>query len=382
MKTRVSLIKCSSYEQGELKRAVRRAVDLIGGMAKFVKSGEKILLKPNLLAARQPDRAITTHPEVMRAMVRLVREAGAVPFIGDSPGGAIRGVERVWIETGMKAVSEQENVKLINFETAGVVEKSIDHPGIKTIHVSKYALEIDGIINMPKLKTHSLEIFTGAVKNLYGCIPGLRKGEYHMRAPHSDDFGVLLGEIYLLLKNKIRFTLIDGIYGMEGNGPSSGEIRKLEMILAGSDGAALDTAIVHLLGFKPDNIETIKYLRKHNGGETAISNIEIAGDSADNFKLSGFKFPSNWHINMIPHFLINILGKFVWVKPMIVPELCTGCLMCVDSCPVNAIRKNGKGGKPEVEAAKCISCLCCHELCPCKSIELDKSFLAKRVFRA
>lgn len=382
MKTSVGLIKCSSYEPGELRQAVRRAVDLIGGMAKFVRPGEKILLKPNLLAARQPDRAITTHPEVMRAMIGLVREAGAVPFIGDSPGGAVRGVERVWIETGMKAVSEQEGVKLINFETAGLVEKNIDHPDIKTIHVSKYALEIDGIINMPKLKTHGLEIFTGAVKNLYGCVPGLRKGEYHRLAPHPDDFGRLLGEIYLLFKSKIRFTLIDGVYGMEGNGPSSGDIRKLEMILAGSDGLALDTMIVHLLGFKPDNIETIKYLRKRGAGESAISNIELSGDSADNFKLSGFKFPSTWHINMVPHFIIDILGKFIWVKPMIVPELCKNCMMCVDSCPVKAIKKVGRGGRPEVEAARCISCLCCHELCPYKSIELDKSFLAKRMFRS
>jgi uncharacterized protein (DUF362 family)/Pyruvate/2-oxoacid:ferredoxin oxidoreductase delta subunit len=381
MKTTVSLVKCVSYDPAEVELSVRRAVDLIGGIGQLVSRGERILLKPNLLSARKPDRAITTHPEVVRAMIRLVREAGAIPFLGDSPGGAIQGVDRVWTETGMKALAEQEKVKLVNFETAGSVSVDINHPLVRQVQLSKFALEVDGIINLPKLKTHGMQLFTGAVKNFYGCVPGLRKGEYHKLAPHPDDFGQLVGEIYLKLKHKLRFTLIDGVEGMEGNGPSSGDIRKLDMILASIDGLALDTAIVHLLGFKPENIETIKYLRSKSAGESAVSNIEIAGDGPENFNLSDFKFPSNWYMNLVPHFVINFVGKYIWLKPRILPETCTACQMCVNSCPVNAIMKIGKGKKPEVINEKCISCLCCHELCPFNAIELDKSFLAKRIFR-
>src|SRR3989339_1393913 len=135
MKTNVSVIKCTSYEQSKVFDAVRRAVELAGGINSFVKPGERILLKPNLLSARLPERAITTHPEIVRAMVRLVRSAGATPLIGDSPGGAVKGVERVWKETGMYALAQEDRVELINFETAGAREHTINHAMVPTVHL-------------------------------------------------------------------------------------------------------------------------------------------------------------------------------------------------------------------------------------------------------
>ena len=194
IKTKVSFVKCETYTREEVFLAVKRAVDLCGGMGSFVKPGERILLKPNLLSAKEPERHITTHPEVVRALIRLVREAGATPLLGDSPGGAIKGVARVWEKTGMKKLADEERVELVNFETIGSVEKEISHPRIRSIHVSKAVLNCDGIINIPKLKTHALMVFTGCVKNLYGIIPGLRKAEYHKLAPFPDEFGHLLGE--------------------------------------------------------------------------------------------------------------------------------------------------------------------------------------------
>jgi uncharacterized protein (DUF362 family) len=255
MKTKVSFAKCDTYNFKEVFSAVRKAVELVGGISSFVKPGERILLKPNLLSAKEPERHITTHPEVVRALIRLVKEAGATPLLGDSPGGAIKGVARVWEKTGMKKLADEENVELVNFETIGAVEIEIHHPKIKSIHVSKAVLDCDGIINIPKLKTHSLMIFTGCIKNLFGIIPGLRKAEYHKLAPFPDEFGHLLGEIYLYVKDRIRLNLVDGIVGMEGNGPSSGELRKMDVIVAGADGVAVDTAITAMLGFKPKRIE-------------------------------------------------------------------------------------------------------------------------------
>ncbi|MBN1621636.1 MAG: DUF362 domain-containing protein [Endomicrobiales bacterium] len=377
---KVSLIKCESYNQNEVQEAVKKSIDLIGGMESFVKPGERILLKPNLLGARQPERAVTTHPEVVRAVIKLVKQAKAVPLLGDSPGGAVKGVERVWIETGMKKVAEEEGVKLVNFETSGSVEKKINHPQLHSIHIAKIIEEVDGIINLPKLKTHSLVIYTGAIKNLYGCIPGLRKAEYHKLVPFPNDFSRLLDEIYLVVKNKIRFSLIDGIVGMEGNGPNSGEKRKMDMITAGADAVALDFIITNLLGLNPKKIESIHYLAKQKIEKNYAEKIEILGNKPEEFNLSKFAFPSNWYINLVPGWIVRFLRKYIWLKPLIIPEICTNCMLCVNSCPVKAIKKEGTN-KPEVINDECITCLCCHELCPSKAIELKRSFLAKFLIR-
>lgn len=380
MKTIVSLVRCGTYESSEVDKAVRRAVGYLGGITSFVKPGMRILLKPNLLSARTPDRHVTTHPEVVRALIRLVKEAGGIPLLGDSPGGAVKGVERVWVETGMKKLAQEENIELVNFETAGSVEKPIAHPLIKTVRISRVPLEADGVINIPKLKTHGLLIFTAGVKNIFGCVPGLRKGEYHKLAPYPDDFARLLSEIYLLVEDKILFSLVDGITGMEGNGPSSGELRQMNLLAASADTVALDSCLISLLGFKPGKIGTIKHLARGDAGPDGLANTEIAGDSPEVFDLAKFKFPSNWHINLVPKFLIRLLGKLIWMKPEINPAVCVNCLLCVNSCPVNTI-KSAPGKKPFVEKSGCISCLCCHELCPYKAIDLKGSFLAKRMFR-
>jgi uncharacterized protein (DUF362 family)/Pyruvate/2-oxoacid:ferredoxin oxidoreductase delta subunit len=280
----------------------------------------------------------------------------------------------------MKKLAAEEGIELVNFETSGTVVRKIDHKLIPEVHISKVPLEIDGIINLPKLKTHGLLIFTAGVKNFYGTIPGLRKGEYHKHAPYPDDFGRLLAQIYLLVKDKVLFSLIDGVTAMEGNGPSSGDLRQLNLIAASADTVALDTRLITVLGFKAAKIGTVKHLSSCGAGETDPENIEHAGDAPEDFNFAKFKFPSNWHINLVPKFLIKILGKLIWIKPEIVPEICENCMLCVNSCPVQAIKKQGKD-KPYVELDPCISCLCCHELCPYKAIKLKGSFLARKMFR-
>ena len=380
MKTKVSIIQCKTYDTIPVQEAVRRSVDLLGGMKLFVKPGERILLKPNMLGAREPERAVTTHPEVVRAVVRLVREAGAIPLIGDSPGGAVKGVERVWEKTGIKKVAAEENVELVNFETSSAVEKPIPHRTVRSVHITKAVYDVDGIINIPKLKSHTLAIYTGALKNFYGCVPGLRKAEYHKQAPHPDEFGHLIAEIYLQVKDKVRLNVIDGIVGMEGNGPNNGDLRTLELVAASSDALALDSTLLHVLGYKPKEIEAIHYLATKHAGQSEMKDIELCGDNPAQMPLKKFKFPSNWYMHYVPHFLVNFLGKHIWMKPVIIPELCTNCLMCVQSCPVKTIKAE-KGKKPVVMPEHCISCLCCHELCPSKAIELRSSRLSKLVIR-
>ncbi|MCX5778020.1 MAG: DUF362 domain-containing protein [Elusimicrobia bacterium] len=380
MQTKVSLIKCENYDFTAVEAAVRRAVALIGDISTLVRPGERILIKPNLLGAKEPDRHITTHPEIVRAIVRMVKNAGATPVVGDSPGGAIKGVERVWEKTGMKQMALEEGIELINFETAGSREIKINHPGVPTIQVSKAVLDCDGIINVPKLKSHGLMIFTGAIKNFYGIIPGLRKATYHKLAPHPDEFGELLAEIYGTVLSKIRCTVIDGIVAMEGNGPSSGDLRRMDLIAASRDGLALDTTLTRLLGFDPMKIDMLHQAARKGLGEFQSSRVEIVGDDITQFHFSGFKFPSNWYIKLVPHFFVNILGKLIWLKPQIQSNQCRNCMLCVESCPVKAIVSTPPG-KPVVVLKDCISCLCCHELCPYKAIELKKSMLSKLLIR-
>lgn len=380
MKTNVSLIRCTSYETAAVEPAVRRAIDLIGGIRTLVKPGERILIKPNLLSARQPERGVTTHPAVVRAVVRLVKEAGCQVFLGDSPGGAVKGVERVWTETGMKKIAEEEGVTLVNFETAGAQEMKINHPHLKSVHISRAVIDIDGIINLPKLKTHGLLVYTGGVKNFYGIVPGLRKAEYHKLVPDPADFARLIAQIYMLVKNKVRFTLIDGIIGMEGNGPASGDLRQLDMILASTDAVALDTAATSLLGIKPGQTKNIVYLADPAAGVNTLADINITGDNASLFSLANFRFPATWYLTLIPKPLIRLLARHFWIKPTINAEKCRNCRICVESCPVKTIASES-GKKPRVIKEHCISCLCCHELCPYDAIDLTASPLMRIIRR-
>jgi len=381
-KTPVSLIFCADYEPLRVQQCVENAIACLGGLETAIKPGENILIKPNLLSARAPERAVTTHPEVVRAVVRLVKAIGATPLIGDSPGGAVKGVMRVWQETGMYAVAKEEHVELINFETAGANERGVNNPLVPVVHISKVLDNVDGIINIPKLKTHGLTIYTGCVKNFYGTIPGLRKAEYHKAIPPSAaDFGPFVGEIYLLNKHKVRLNLMDGVWAMEGNGPSSGDVRKLGIIAASRDANALDMAIVKMLGINPQRIGTIKYISNLKGEVHSNERIELRGEPLSSFNFDKFKLPPTWFYSLIPRRLVRFLGRFVWMKPVIIPELCTNCMMCVNSCPVKAVSAASQSVKPVVIAKNCISCLCCHELCQYNAIELRKSSLAKILIR-
>ncbi|AKL97694.1 DUF362 domain-containing protein [Endomicrobium proavitum] len=368
---KISLLKCDDYNR--VNSAVKESVHLLGGISSFIKPGEKILIKPNLLAPKEPSKAVTTHPEAVKAVIQLVKSAGATPIVGDSPGGAVRDIKNLWKVTGMEDICTREKVELVNFEAAGSKAFDIGDNNVKRVNFSNAVLNCDGIINVPKLKTHSLMAFTAGIKNLYGCVPGLMKVEYHKLASKNKDFAHLLANIYLFLKNKIRFTIIDGVLAMEGNGPSSGEIRRLNVIAASADTALLDAVMLTSLRRDISKSEIFKKLmisKKDTDG------AEIIGNARQDFNFENFKFPSLRKLDLMPKPLIKILGKFLWVHPEINEDVCVKCMMCKKSCPANAIYKI-ESGYPRVEDKKCISCFCCHEMCPYKAVDFAKSFLAK-----
>jgi len=374
--TKIGLIKCEDYNKS--LNAVKEAVDLLGGISAFIKKGEKILIKPNLLTDKEPEKAVTTHPEIVRAVIRLVKEAGAIPLVGDSPGGAYKereGLQLLWTKTGMAKVCEEEKVQLVNFEAAGSQDIDIGDSNVKKVHISNAVLNCDGIINLPKLKTHNLLTFSAGTKNFYGCVPGLIKVEYHKMAPKPDQFGALIANIYNYLKPKIRLTIVDGILGMEGSGPSAGDVRKMDMIAASTETALLDLYLLNALG---GDIKGNYTLQKLGITKENLSQIEVFGAKPSEFNAANFKFPSTKALSIIPGFVITMLGSLLWVKPAI-SERCVACMLCVKSCPVKAIEKRNGEKQPSVDHSKCISCFCCHEVCPHKAIDLEKSFLAKRL---
>jgi len=366
----VSIAGCDDYRKDSIIRAVKETLEPFGGIDAFVKPGQRVLLKPNLLSAKSPERAITTHPILVEVVADEVKRAGAVPFIADSPGGAIRGIKRVWENTGMREMAERNSVELVNLEASGTGEISF---GKYTFYIAKPVLEADVIINLPKLKTHSLTLLTCAVKNMFGVIPGFRKGEMHKLYPKPAEFADMLVHLYKLVTPSLN--IVDAVIGMEGNGPSAGRPYKLGIIMAGDDAVAIDAVAASIIGFEEGMIDTTRIASSLNLGIGELERIDIVGEKPE-VRDGSFSLPSNRVHRLIPKALVRLVAPLVWVKPVIDPARCTGCGFCAQSCPVKTIKKDGDVYK--IDDSGCINCLCCHELCPEESIDIKMSWLARR----
>ncbi|PKM97445.1 MAG: hypothetical protein CVU77_06005 [Elusimicrobia bacterium HGW-Elusimicrobia-1] len=374
--SQVAIIRCPDYDAGRVAAAVERGFDVLGGISAFFRAGESVLLKPNMLSAKKPDVAVTTHPEFLRAVSRVFKKITTEISAGDSPGGAVSGTGRVWNETGIGAVCESENLYKVIFEKTGSVPFESQNPRnkrIKTIDIAKAALDADALVSLPKMKTHTLMLFTGAIKNLYGCVPGLRKAHYHFMAVHPDDFAELLADITLIVKP--RFSIVDAIVSMEGEGPSAGEQRRTGLIIMGADSVAVDAVMAAIMGFDPLRDHTLKACARLGLGTADLSRIEIVGDGRlEDFIIGDFKKPSNWKIRMVPRFLGPLVKKIFWAKPRIDADVCTRCRICYNTCPAKAIFF--EKDRLVVDKSLCIECMCCHELCPDKAIDIEYSRLA------
>ena len=340
-------------------------------MAACIKPGEKILIKPNLLGTNAPEEAVTTHPEVLRKVIRLVKQQGAIPVIGDNP--ALLNVEETYNKTGISRIAKEENTELIYFANYSVNEYQITHPALKKLHLSKYALEVDGIINLPKFKTHGLTLLTMGIKNLYGLVPGMTKVEYHKIAHTPRYFTDMLSELYKIVKPKLRLTIIDGIIGMDGEGPQEGRVRNFDLLMAAADTVALDTIGYELFGINSANVPLIIHCKNKNLGETKVSKIEIYDGDIKRFKIQNPLLSKTGFTSFIPEPLKDLIIRFFWVKPKIDRSKCKLCMKCVEICPMKTILKSGK--ILVIKWDKCISCFCCTEVCVHKAIETKESLI-------
>lgn len=375
--TKVSIVKCRQYEQEQVNGAVRQALDLIGGIESFIKPGQRVLLKVNALSPKPPEAAVTTHPSIIKAMVLEVKRAGGIPMVGDSTGGMTtrQGTANTFRVAGIAAAVEESGAELVNFDISGV--NAIEAAGpIKTLHIAKPVLEADVVVSLPKLKTHSATVYTGAVKNMFGCIPGHRKSEYHRMAPKLKDFAEVLVDIYAAAKPAL--AVMDGIIGMEGNGPAAGNPRDIGVILASRDCVAMDAIASLIIGLQPLKIHTTSIAHNRGLGQGDPAKIEITGEPLEEVSIRDFDLPSNAMLDTMPGFLVKGLLGLLRARPEINSKACAGCRFCVESCPVQAMEMMGK--VPRIDYEKCISCLCCQELCPQKAVEMKQVSRLGRAF--
>ncbi|MDD3641859.1 MAG: DUF362 domain-containing protein [Candidatus Krumholzibacteria bacterium] len=365
----VSLVRCDSYDDAPLRAALAATLEPFGGIAAFVRPGMRVLLKPNLLSAKAPPRAVTTHPHLVEAVAAMVREAGGEPVVGDSPGGAIRGIQRVWDNTLMSEMAARAGLELVNFEASG--STAID-AGPYRFYVARPVLEADLVINLAKLKTHSLTLMTGAVKNVFGVIPGFRKSEMHKLYPKPAPFAAMLVELYRRIAPAL--SIVDAVVAMEGNGPSSGEPRRIELLAAGTDAVAVDAVLARAIGFRPGQVDTTRIAAQTGAGIGDLDRIDVMGDAAG-ARIEGFSLPSNLKIRLVPGALARLVAPLVWLRLSIDTDRCTGCAMCFSSCPVKAIVPDGE--QYRVVHERCVQCMCCHELCPEKAVGIELSRLAR-----
>lgn len=372
----VSIFRANSYDPDHLEQVITQALEPLGGMRAFVRPGMTVLLKPNMLSAKAPDRAITTHPEFVAAVGRMAMRLGAHVRIGDSPAGAKVGIERVWENCGFRQIAERDGFELVNFEKEGTSAVAIE---TRVYYIAKPILEADLVINLPKLKTHVLTLMTGGVKNMFGSIPGFRKGMYHRENPNPRHFARTIVDIFAAVQPEL--TIMDAIVAMEGDGPASGNPTKLNLVLASNDAVALDTVAAHIIGLEPQRVHTIRYAAEAGLGIGWVEGISVRGISILAAKPEKFSLTSNMGMELVPKFLWNLLASHIWLRPKIAEETCTACGMCVASCPTKALSSNGNNGVPGLSQDKCITCWCCHEICPAHAISVEKSWLARKLVR-
>lgn len=357
------IIRKAEYTGSDLKKTVYEILDEI--LVGFSLKGKKVLVKPNLLAAFSPERAVTTHPLVIKTVSEYLIDNGSIVTISDSPG--IGSFHKILSESGIQAALGSIAVKFEEFTNSRSV--SINKP-FNSIELASAALDADLIINLPKLKTHTQMMLTLGVKNLFGCVVGMQKPQWHFRAGvNRDMFAHLLIEIYRTLKPSV--TLLDGILAMEGQGPGKrGTPRHIGVLLGSEDALAIDQVIAQMLHIDQQAIP----VNRVAAGLGMLHDVTIDGELIN---VTEFTFPVLTDLIFGPPSLHRFMRKYLTQRPVEEKNLCKMCLECIAHCPVNAIRENHKALR--FDYGMCIRCYCCIELCPHGAMKSTQP-LAGRLF--
>ena len=341
----------------------------------FLKPGMKVCLKPNLLLRAEPSRCVTTHPQLVKAVVQQLQGMGITDVtIADSPGGPYSraSLEMIYKVSGMAAVA-QETGAVLNMNTEFTTCPAPHGVKCREFNIINPIIEADAVINLPKLKTHGMLTLSGAVKNLFGCVPGLQKPELHYHFPQIKDFGQMLVDLSRLVKPAL--TIVDAVEAMEGNGPSGGRARHTGMTFGGRQLYALDRGICYFIGLNPDDVRTVRCAAESGLCVRDATQLHWLGTKPE--PVADYLMPESRALNFssyvprfLRRFLVASLEKVWGAHPVIEIDKCVGCGKCAESCAPKAVEI--KDGKAVIDARRCIKCYCCHEMCPVQAVKISK----------
>lgn len=376
MKSKVALVRCSSYDEAVVAEAVKRGVALLGGMDAFIKPGEKILLKPNVLVGDSPDKHIGPHPLVFKAVAQQTQSLTANVTYGDSSGaGKPLGQMR---KAGFAEIAQALNIPLADFEGGQEIQFH-DSPFTKQFMLANGVLDADGLISISKFKTHQLTRVTGAVKNQFGCVPGMLKPQFHIKLPNALDFAKML--VCLNLYIKPRLFIMDGIMAMEGNGPRGGTGVAMNVLLFSADPIALDATMCRMIDLDPEFVPTMKPGQDWGLGTYQAADIELVGDALDSFVNKSFNVVRAPVKAVTNSTVVPFFRNLVSPRPVIDLAKCNRCGTCVTHCPATPKAVDWHDGdkkkSPTYKYERCIRCFCCQELCPKLAISVKTPLLGK-----
>ena len=377
----VCLVPCATYEAEVCRAALEELIEKAGGLD-WVRPGMRIGIKANLVAAMAPDTAATTHPALLKALSELIRERGAVPVIGDSPGGLYNSVflHRVYAVSGVDRIGAELNR---DFSTREITlpEAKI----CKTATVTGWLQDCDAIINFCKLKSHGMMGLSAAAKNLFGTVPGTMKPEYHFRFPDPMDFANMLIDLDEYWKPRLH--LVDAVVAMEGNGPTAGTPKAVGCLLAGENPHAIDLLCAKLIGLDPGTVPTLIASEQRELRPARLEDLQIDGPWQDfvteDFEIiterNGLQFQSLMGGGKLGTLFSRFTGRVLAARPKVNKDECVGCKKCHEVCPAKAITMKNK--KPVIDRKRCIRCFCCQEFCPKGAMKVRRPPLARLLVR-